>query len=91
MAILSITLARRRVSHSIFGWQFSPQTRLTAFGRENVFTMILWLVHISLPCADNCTEGATNRDAVWHYEQPLDGAQAVKDRIALWKGVIVVP
>lgn len=35
-------------------------------------------------------DGETNKDAVWYYEKPLDGAQAVKDRVAFWRGVKVV-
>jgi uncharacterized protein (DUF427 family) len=38
----------------------------------------------------NDIDGETNKDAVWYYEKPLDGAEAVKDRVAFWRGVKVV-
>jgi len=38
---------------------------------------------------DLVIDGDINKDAVWYYEKPLDGAQAVKDRVAFWKGVKV--
>ena len=33
--------------------------------------------------------GQENRDAVWYYPAPKDGAAQVKDRVAFWKGVSV--
>ena len=33
--------------------------------------------------------GQENRDAVWYYATPKAGAEAVKDRVAFWKGVQV--
>jgi uncharacterized protein (DUF427 family) len=42
------------------------------------------------PNASSHKDGETNKDAVWYYAAPLDGAQAVKDRVAFWKGVNVV-
>jgi len=35
-------------------------------------------------------DGKTNKNAVWYYEKPLEGAQAIKDRVAFWKGVKIV-
>lgn len=35
--------------------------------------------------------GSENRDAVWFYPSPKAGAEAVKDRVAFWKGVQVTP
>lgn len=32
-------------------------------------------------------DGDTNPDAVWYYPDPKPGAEAVKDRVAFWKGV----
>jgi len=32
---------------------------------------------------------ATNKDAVWYYPDPKPAAQAVRDRVAFWKGVTV--
>ncbi len=31
--------------------------------------------------------GAVNRDAAWFYPDPKPGAEAVRGRIAFWKGV----
>jgi len=36
-------------------------------------------------------EGQTNRDAAWYYPAPSDAAQAIKDYVAFWRGVKVVP
>jgi uncharacterized protein (DUF427 family) len=35
-------------------------------------------------------EGKTNPDAAWYYPQPSEKAQAIKGRVAFWKGVQVV-
>lgn len=35
--------------------------------------------------------GTENRDAVWYYPSPKSGAEAVKDRVAFWKGVQITP
>lgn len=34
-------------------------------------------------------DGADNRDAAWFYPEPKPGAEAVRGRIAFWKGVEV--
>lgn len=33
--------------------------------------------------------GAENRDAAWYYVDPLPRAEAIRGRIAFWKGVTV--
>jgi uncharacterized protein (DUF427 family) len=35
--------------------------------------------------------GKRNVDAVWYYANPKEAATRVKDRVAFWKGVQVVP
>lgn len=40
---------------------------------------------------DVVVEDDVNKDAVWFYPTPKDGAMQVKDRVAFWKGVTVVP
>jgi uncharacterized protein (DUF427 family) len=35
--------------------------------------------------------GATNPDAAWEYAEPKPAAAMVRDRIAFWRGVVVVP
>jgi uncharacterized protein (DUF427 family) len=35
--------------------------------------------------------GETNTDAVWYYADPKPAAQAVRGRVAFWKGVKVQP
>jgi uncharacterized protein (DUF427 family) len=35
--------------------------------------------------------GALNADAVWYYADPKPAAAAVRDRVAFWKGVRVIP
>ncbi|WP_068074599.1 DUF427 domain-containing protein [Novosphingobium lentum] len=34
-------------------------------------------------------DGAENRDAAWYYPDPKPKAEAIRDRIAFWKGVQV--
>ena len=33
--------------------------------------------------------GKENRDAVWYYADPYTKAEAIRDRVAFWKGVTV--
>lgn len=35
-------------------------------------------------------DGERNVDAAWTYRDPKDAAQAIKDRVAFWRGVEVV-
>jgi uncharacterized protein (DUF427 family) len=35
--------------------------------------------------------GAVNKDAVWYYPEPKPAAEAVRERVAFWKGVAVTP
>jgi uncharacterized protein (DUF427 family) len=34
---------------------------------------------------------AVNKDAAWYYPEPKEAAQQIKDYVAFWKGVEVVP
>jgi uncharacterized protein (DUF427 family) len=34
---------------------------------------------------------AENKDAAWYYPEPKEAAQQIKDYVAFWKGVEVVP
>jgi uncharacterized protein (DUF427 family) len=34
---------------------------------------------------------AVNKDAAWYYPDPKEAAQHIKDYVAFWKGVEVVP
>jgi uncharacterized protein (DUF427 family) len=36
-------------------------------------------------------EGKENKDAAWYYPQPKNEASEIKDYIAFWKGVTIVP
>lgn len=36
-------------------------------------------------------DGCINRDAVWYYPQPKAAAAQIRDRVAFWKGVRVMP
>lgn len=38
---------------------------------------------------DVVVDGKTNSDACWYYPEPMKGAEAVKDRVAFWRGVTV--
>lgn len=36
-------------------------------------------------------DGRINEDAVWYYAAPKPAAAQIRDRVAFWKGVRVVP
>ena len=36
-------------------------------------------------------DGESNPDAAWYYLDPKPAAAAIKDRIAFWKGVEILP
>lgn len=36
-------------------------------------------------------DGKENRDAAWYYAEPKDAAVQIKNRVAFWKGVQVIP
>ncbi len=36
-------------------------------------------------------DGKTNPDAVWYYPDPKPAAAEIRDRVAFWKGVRVIP
>ncbi|HEU0070994.1 MAG TPA: DUF427 domain-containing protein [Alphaproteobacteria bacterium] len=38
---------------------------------------------------DVVVDGKVNSDACWYYPEPMKGAEAVKDRVAFWRGVTV--
>ena len=40
---------------------------------------------------DVVVDGEVNRDAAWFYPSPSQAAMNIKDRIAFWRGVQVVP
>ena len=40
---------------------------------------------------DVVVEGNVNKDAVWFYPTPSEQAAKVRDRVAFWRGVTVVP
>ncbi len=35
--------------------------------------------------------GQTNENAAWYYPKPKEAAQQIKDRVAFWKGVQIIP
>jgi uncharacterized protein (DUF427 family) len=39
---------------------------------------------------DVVVDGERNRDAAWHYPDPLGGAEVVHGRVAFWNGITVV-
>ena len=36
-------------------------------------------------------DGKENPDAVWYYPDPKDAAKSIRDRVAFWRGVEVLP
>jgi uncharacterized protein (DUF427 family) len=37
------------------------------------------------------TNGSLNRDAAWYYPEPNDAANEIRNYVAFWKGVSVIP
>ena len=59
------------------------------FTASNTMTICAWkgkasYYHLTV-------DGQTNPDAAWQYRHPLPLARKVKDRVAFWHGVRVVP
>lgn len=40
---------------------------------------------------DVIVDGQTNTAAAWYYPEPKDAAAEIRDRVAFWKGIEVVP
>jgi uncharacterized protein (DUF427 family) len=40
---------------------------------------------------DVVVDGKVNKDAAWYYPEPKDAARNIKDHIAFWKGVVILP
>lgn len=59
---------------------FSPSTSMT---------ICFWKGKASY--YDLTVDGKVNRDAAWQYRQPLPIARMVKNRVAFWHGVQVLP
>ena len=36
-------------------------------------------------------DGDLNRDAAWYYPEPKEAAAKIRDHVAFWKGVQIVP
>ena len=59
---------------------FSPNSRRTTCGWKGE-------VHYY----DVTVDGQTNTAAAWYYPAPKDAAAEIRDRVAFWNGVEVVP
>lgn len=67
---------------------FPPDSVKKEFLRESAtHTVCLWKGVASY--YDIVVNGATNKDAAWHYPTPKDAAKEIANRIAFWKGVEV--
>jgi len=40
---------------------------------------------------DLVVDGKVNHDAAWFYPEPKDAAKQIKDHVAFWRGVQIVP
>ncbi len=40
---------------------------------------------------DVVVDGQVNKDAAWYYERPSEAANAIRGRIAFWRGVKILP
>lgn len=40
---------------------------------------------------DVVVDGAVNKDAAWHYDDPEPAAESIRERVAFWRGVTVEP
>ena len=67
--------------------QVSLKREFTTFSNHK--TMCHWKGQASY--LSLIVNGDMNTDAVWFYPDPKPEAEAVRDRVAFWKGVTVAP
>ena len=67
--------------------QASLKREFTSFSNHK--TMCHWKGQASY--LSLIVNGDMNADAVWFYPDPKPEAEAVRDRVAFWKGVTVAP
>lgn len=69
---------------------FPPQSVDPAFLRpSSTHTVCPWKGLASYYTLE--VDGKSNPDAAWYYPGPKDAAREIKDHVAFWKGVRVLP
>ena len=69
------------------------------FSRDSIHKDYFRSSHHHTTCAwkgvasyyDIVVDGKVNENAAWYYPQPSEAAKEIKDHVAFWKGVSVVP
>lgn len=87
----STTLAESDDTVVVEGNHYFPRSTIDlSYFRENkTHTTCPWKGQASY--YDIVVDGEVNRDAAWYYPNPSEAAKEIKDRVAFWKGVQVVP
>ncbi len=69
---------------------FPPNTiKKDFFKKSNTNTMCGWKGMASYYSVS--ANGKTNKDCAWYYPDPTDAAKKIKDYVAFWNGVKVIP
>jgi uncharacterized protein (DUF427 family) len=85
------TIAESDDAIKLEGYYYFPQSSVKMeYLRESSYrTFCPWKGTASFYSVE--VNGETNKDSAWHYPTPSERGAIVKDRIAFWKGIIVLP
>ena len=85
------TIAESNDTIVIEGNHYFPRDaiRQEYFQPSNTHTICPWKGEASY--FNVVVNGETNKDAAWYYPDPKPAAQEIKDYVAFWRGVKVVP
>ena len=83
------TLAESDETVVVEGNHYFPAASLNLayFRKSDKHTTCAWKGEASY--YDISADGKENKDAAWYYPEPKEAAANIKDRVALWKGVVV--
>jgi uncharacterized protein (DUF427 family) len=87
----SATLAESNDTVVVEGNHYFPRSviDLAYFRESKTHTTCPWKGQASY--YDIVVDGEVNRDAAWYYPDPSEAAKEIKNRVAFWKGVQVMP
>lgn len=87
----NVTLAQSDEAILIEGNHYFPpdSVKKELFQRSSTHTTCSWKGEASY--YNVLVDGQLNKDAAWYYPEPKDAAQEIKDYVAFWNGVEVIP
>jgi uncharacterized protein (DUF427 family) len=86
-----VTLAESDETVVVEGNHYFPPESIKKeyFQKSNTHTTCPWKGEASYYSI--AVKGEVNKDAAWTYPEPKEAAAHIKNRLAFWKGVEVVP